>query len=471
MQSEPTTQESFPSKALAQPTKPFFVTMITRDISLEDSILDLIDNSADAALRCEKSRPVDLTKTVDLKKYSVDIRLSEESFEILDTCGGLSLDDAANYAFSFGRRSGAPPSPYTVGVYGIGLKRAIFKIGTNILISSTHVHRNPSRGESPRTDSFQVPIDVPRWMKDESDVWDFDIEPCDPAEISGVSIRILQLDSSAATSFGSPSFLAALRDTISTAYALHLDCGLTIRLNGSEIKAALPDFRQSKSILPARIQTKDEQVTEVTVEILAGMSMPPPDDNEPDQSAGTEELYGWYLACNGRFVVIADKTNLTGWGKNRLPRWHRQYAGFFGVVLFSAEDPMLLPLTTTKRSIDGSSAVYTRAQLVMKELSRQWITYTNKRKGARKRARKYEAETKAVSISKIEARDGLKLPRLIAEPSDPETVVTYKVPSRELVNLALAFGRPRSSPSRVGKSSFDYAYRDLVSTDSVEDEP
>ena len=47
-----------PSKVGANPTKAFFVTMITRDITLEDCILDLIDNSVDGAWRSEGSRGV-----------------------------------------------------------------------------------------------------------------------------------------------------------------------------------------------------------------------------------------------------------------------------------------------------------------------------------------------------------------------------------------------------------------------------
>ena len=38
-------------KADASPTKEFFVNMITRDISLQDCILDLLDNSVDGARR------------------------------------------------------------------------------------------------------------------------------------------------------------------------------------------------------------------------------------------------------------------------------------------------------------------------------------------------------------------------------------------------------------------------------------
>lgn len=46
--------------AHANPTKSFFVRMITRDISLEDCILDLIDNSIDGAWEVEGGHPIDL---------------------------------------------------------------------------------------------------------------------------------------------------------------------------------------------------------------------------------------------------------------------------------------------------------------------------------------------------------------------------------------------------------------------------
>ena len=49
-----------PSKAHASPTKAFFVNMITRDITLADSILDLIDNSVDGAWRQAGSQPIGL---------------------------------------------------------------------------------------------------------------------------------------------------------------------------------------------------------------------------------------------------------------------------------------------------------------------------------------------------------------------------------------------------------------------------
>src|SRR4051794_40593306 len=60
-------------KAHANPTKRFFVRMITRDITLDDCILDLIDNSVDGAWRSEDSQPVGLATTTNLTGYEIFI--------------------------------------------------------------------------------------------------------------------------------------------------------------------------------------------------------------------------------------------------------------------------------------------------------------------------------------------------------------------------------------------------------------
>ena len=42
------------------PTKKFFIEMITRDISIEDAIIDLLDNSIDGANRINSENYTDL---------------------------------------------------------------------------------------------------------------------------------------------------------------------------------------------------------------------------------------------------------------------------------------------------------------------------------------------------------------------------------------------------------------------------
>src|SRR5690606_37009001 len=103
----------------ASPTKDFFVSMLTRDITLEDAILDLLDNCVDGILRN------DLTATRNTpyqNRYS-HIIISADHFSITDNCGGIPWAQK-EYAFRMGRPpDAAKPDLPTVGVYGIGMKR------------------------------------------------------------------------------------------------------------------------------------------------------------------------------------------------------------------------------------------------------------------------------------------------------------------------------------------------------------
>ena len=350
--------------------------MITRDITLEDCILDLIDNSVDGAWRGAGSRPIGLAEEADLSRYSISVSVSPQCFSILDNCGGMTLSDAVNHAFSFGRRSTEEYDDYSIGVYGIGMKRAVFKLGTNIKIRSTAVD------EGNRL-SFAVPINVATWLANDEPPWDFDIVEDEPLAEDGVEITVNGLNGSAVRSFESPAFVQNLRRTIARDYTLHLNRGLKISLNGEPIAGALIELRQSDEFAPMRDEYEDDLDGEkVSVELIVGMAAPPPDNADPDEQDDGDKRFGWYVACNGRIVLAADKTILSGWGTDGWPLWHRQYSGFLGIVLFTAANATALPLTTTKRSVDTSSEVYRRARPRMREVTRKWIDYTNARKQA-----------------------------------------------------------------------------------------
>lgn len=115
-------------KANGAPTKEFFVGMLTRDIELSDAILDLLDNCLDGVVRQKK----DIDKRSDMNYYSgyySHITIDERRFVVEDNCGGIPLEIAEKYAFRMGRSSEKSDDLPTVGIYGIGMKRAIFKIG------------------------------------------------------------------------------------------------------------------------------------------------------------------------------------------------------------------------------------------------------------------------------------------------------------------------------------------------------
>ncbi|HWL41508.1 MAG TPA: ATP-binding protein [Ilumatobacter sp.] len=447
------------TKANARPSKDFFVSMLTRDISLEDCILDLIDNSIDAAWKASGERPRTLVVDSALADYEVTIAMSEDAFTIEDNCTGITLDDAANYAFTFGRARGDDPDDYSVGVYGIGMKRAIFKLGSEIEIHSTYA-------EDDVLTAFKVPIDVPEWLRSDLDPadgsdfapsWDFDIEEDDPSPHVGVRIHVSQLHPQTQALFGDESYERSLRRILARDYMLPLMRGLRIVLNGTLVEGSTVELKENESFAPMRVKYDDDGVE---IEIVAGMLFQPPDDNEPDERKDT--LSGWYVACNGRIMLAADRTALTGWG-DLTPMWHRQYAGFIGFVFFSAENPLLLPMTTTKRNVDSSSAVYRRARSRMYEPTRAWIDYTNARKNDLQGLKQLETSTTGTSIANVPERPAVSLPTVTKKAAtEPVANINYAVPRKQLRALAAAFGDKNMTYRDVGSQSFKYAYDELV---------
>lgn len=445
-------------KASADPTKHFFVEMITRDITLEDSILDLIDNSVDSAWRVSGSHHLGPDDDTDLSTFSISINASATSFRITDNCGGMTLDDAANHAFSFGRRPDAQPEDYSIGVYGIGMKRAVFKIGRRIRISSTVEDEHGSRI------AFAVPIDVPTWTESDDPPWDFDIDESEPRPENGVVVQVEDLTPGAAASFDNPAFIERLERTIARDYALHLERGLNVSINGKDVPGALIEFLQSDEFVPMRVSYSDKKEEEpVTIEIFGGMAAPPPEGTEPEDTKEREyDRFGWCVACNGRIVLAGDKTSVSGWGLDDWPNWHPQYTGFLGIVFFSASNASALPLTTTKRSVDVTSEVFLRARPRMRELTKQWTSYTNMRKQALEKAKAKEQVAKPVAIRDVASRPEVALPRLTRVPRTRVANVNYSVPVSKMKKLAEALGRVTMPYREVGMKSFDYTYDDLV---------
>lgn len=445
------------SKATASATKAFFVRMITRDITLEDCIFDLIDNSIDGAWELSGGQPTSLGDKTDLSGYRICIGLEEDQFQISDNCGGISLDHAVEYAFTFGRKEDAHPENYSIGVYGIGMKRAVFKIGSTIEIHSTFLDKGKPL-------SFRVPISVNDWLESGDQDWDFDIEDAEDLDESGVRITVKGLTDAARRSFESPRFVQNLRRVIARDYALHLHRGLVIEVQGRAVSGWAIELRQGGDFSPMRAQyTNNVDGEQVFIEVLAGMAAPPPESSEPeDYSEYGQDRFGWYVVCNGRIVLAADKTKVTGWGTEAWPQWHPQYTGFIGIILFSSRRAELLPLTTTKRSVDETSDIYRQFRPNMREATRAWISYTNARKQAIDEAARQEDVAKAVPISEIAVRQEVELPKIAPKPKIPEANVLYSVPRPRLRKLAAEFGDINMAYKNVGLHSFEYAYDDLV---------
>src|SRR5262249_16590676 len=82
-------------------------------------------------------------------------------------------------------------------------------------------------------------------------------------------------------------------------------------------------------------------------------------DDDRAEAFQREQDAGWYIFCNNRLLIAADRTALTGWG-NGLPVYHPQYRQFRGYAYLDSENSQLLPWNTTKTGVDTDSRVWRR---------------------------------------------------------------------------------------------------------------
>jgi Histidine kinase-, DNA gyrase B-, and HSP90-like ATPase len=229
-----------------RPFKDFFINMLIRDLQLHDAIADLVDNSVDSA-RALVARaitgptsPEDRLRKFRLDNLEVNISMSPDAFAIADNCGGMEAQVARRRAFRFGRDPEAAPTPGSVGRFGIGMKRALFKIGRNINVKSVA-----------RKSDFVLDIDVDSWASPaKQNEWEFKfIELHEssakqaishPRSKRGLTIRITNLNPDVAEKFGDDTldmktgttFASDLGDRLSSQNLFNINRGLTINING-----------------------------------------------------------------------------------------------------------------------------------------------------------------------------------------------------------------------------------------------
>ncbi len=355
-------------QALAIPTKQFFVSMLTRDIDLADAVLDLLDNCLDGALRLANG------DDVDYARHFVKIKLTKDFFSIEDNCGGIPREVAKNYAFKMGRDSDddRDSDAETIGMYGVGMKRAIFKMGSEALVRTRY-------GD----DAFEVPI-TSAWLGAKG--WD-PLPINEPTEASerlaepGTLIYVHELRDGVAKHFSNEAFENRVRTAISEHFTMFLQWGLRVDVNGKQVQPVLVEVLVSpREDGPAPFvfqKTIDDVLVSITVGLNTARNIASDDDDDIDfEGDRTSATAGWTVLCNDRAVIVGDKSRLTGWGDG-IPLYHPQFSIITGIIEFRSKHAEKLPVTTTKRALDTSSNLWLESIVKMKEGMRIWVSYTN----------------------------------------------------------------------------------------------
>ena len=461
----------------ASPVKSFFVSMMTRDISLEDAILDLLDNCVDGILRIG-----DLKGDKPYSRYWARISFDPDTFSIVDNCGGIPWR-LRHYAFRLGPDPTRPPEETppggSVGVYGIGMKRAIFKMGESCIISTQN-----------ETDRYDVSISAD-WLGDEGD-WDIPVEKKElDMDEDGTRITVTRLYEGISTRFHSEKedFTKELKDLVATHYSFIIDKGFRVFVDGDLVPSMAKGFvftreatQTDRVIRPFIYQAKTDQ--DVDIFITVGFTGQIPSEvevsGEQEEKRNSSEQAGWTIICNDRAVLFCDRSELTGWGETGVPRYHTQFIAVSGVVEFRCEDPKKLPTTTTKRGVDASSLLYLQVKNKMREGMRLFTGYTNRWKGRADETRgqfesgevitfsqvKSQAQSMALASSSTpisgasQFRPRLPEPRRLG-PRQSRISFTKNTDDVKAVGEYL-FNDPLIAPSRIGEECFDLVFREAT---------
>ena len=385
--------------AKGSPTKEFFVEMLTRDIELNDAILDLLDNCLDGVVRLCSGK--DKLQTADFyASYCANITISPTEFSITDNCGGIPRDTAENYAFRMGRVPTTETDHPTIGIYGIGMKRAIFKIGKAARVFTQNAGKQYA---------VSIPAD---WAADTSS-WDFPIDenPKDsPLDTDGTKIDISELNPSIAelwsTDGNISSFVETLKKAIQESYSLIIQKGFIIKINNQIVTANPVELLVQKDVEKQGIRPYvfAGQYDDVSVKVAIGFYAPMASDDdieEMNESKRSSYEAGITVVCNDRVVLYNDKSGLTGWGTNGVPNYHTQFIGIKGIVVFESTNPKALPMTTTKRGVDHSSAIYIAVKDKICEGLKMFTNYTNQWKGRNTQERAFSTLAQKIQYSDL----------------------------------------------------------------------
>jgi hypothetical protein len=303
---------------------------------------------------------------------------------------------------------------------------------------------------------FETTINVPAWTQQDEKMEDWTIpltliNGVSSLRQAGTSITIKDLHPEVRMRLREGSIENVLRDKIAQAYALFLERYVRISLNNNTIE---PDSIPLGGSDEVEIAKQEFEENEVKVTLMASLAARTSRGEWPLDRAG------WYVLCNGRVVVAADKTDLTGWGVGS-PQFHYKYRGFVGMAFFQSNKPLLLPWTTTKRGLNRESPIYQKARSLMSGIARPVLNFINNmypsEPAEEARERQIAEKIRKVDIRAIAAKPPSVFKVLPTKKPAPKTVtIQYKAKIEDVERIKKCLRDPTMSATKVGEHTFKH---------------
>jgi hypothetical protein len=327
----------------ATPSKRIFYSIIA-DYDLNRSICELVDNGLDVWVRAKKAKAITI---------SITLNQTQQTITVEDDAGGLPKDDLR---FIVGPGvTGTMPSDQTIGIFGVGTKRAVVALAQDIKITTRY----------PDEKTYQIAFDD-TWIEDDS--WDLQL-----LEVNSISAgkTIVQLQRLRVEI--TDEAISLLKDHLRSTYAKFISLkDVTIKLNGEELSAHFfRNWAYPPKYEPRKYTgTLTSEHGAVEVEAVAGLTR--------ESSPATGE-YGVYFYCNDRLVVRALKSFEVGFTKGFAGQPHPKVS-LTRVIVSLQGDARDMPWNSSKSDISTKHPVFLALHdwllQVVKDyatLSRNWM--------------------------------------------------------------------------------------------------
>lgn len=332
-------------KVDARPSKRLFHSIIA-DYDLKLSICELIDNGLDVWARSGKKNQITI---------NINLDISQQRITVEDNAGGIAKSEL-HFIVGPGQ-TGTRPSDETIGIFGVGTKRAVVALAQDIRIKTRYSTEQ----------TFQVDFDE-TWITEE-DNWNLPVYKVDEISPGNTVVELLKLRHRL-----SDDVVEQLRNHLCAVYAKFLkNNSVSILLNGKKLIPILfENWAYPPEYPPTRyhgiIKTQEDRFAKV--EVIAGLS------TESSPAAGE---YGVYFYCNNRLISRGLKSYDVGFTKGLAGLPHPKVS-LTRVLVFLSGDARDMPWNSSKSDINTKhylfSALHDWLVRVVKDyasLSRNWM--------------------------------------------------------------------------------------------------
>lgn len=326
----------------------FIEKTLTQDITTLEALYDLVDNAIDAArnhILQNDFEQDDSGLPANYHGYKVHIRVDKNSVRILDNCFGIDEETLTNTALYTAANSN---HAYGIGYYGLGLKRALLKMGSKFSLAvdngqsifKCHFGSDNIGGNKDRKIYANEYISRGRLKS---------------------LFSVSNLKDEIKNDLHNPSWFGNAVRGFSLRYSIYISKGFEIIIHNittgslERIKGTVPTLRYDALLLPQRELVNIDGV-EVTIESGIHREYTFPKESNYSRSTNNRltEQFGIYFVCNDRIIVAASTAKEHGWSA----KWHSEYNGFVCWVRFISKEPNKLPWNTSKTALRVDSSLF-----------------------------------------------------------------------------------------------------------------